>query len=178
MYRVVDKVVSNGRGDGLDENGEQVFLDSTQALPRRPYCSGVLPTILPNCKIINMATQEIVHPQRLAQLQGILPTYDISINYSSLSVRVLADMAGNAMAGWSFSMSSTCVFGTSGTPPSVRLNLRLSIKFGRIIRRSAFVAEYGSMDFSDVEAVSPRPPPVKKGRYLSPLEELLSLDPS
>ena len=68
MYRVVNKVVSNGRGDGLDENGEQVFLDSTQALPRRPYCSGVLPTILPNCKIINMATQEIVHPQRLAQL--------------------------------------------------------------------------------------------------------------
>ena len=37
MYRVVDKVVSNGRGDGLDENGEQVFLDSTQAVPRRPY---------------------------------------------------------------------------------------------------------------------------------------------
>ena len=108
MYRVVDKVVSNGRGDGLDENGEQ--LDSTQALPRRPYCSGFLPAILPNCKIINMATQEIVHPQRLAQLQGILPTYDISINYSSLSVRVLADMAGNAMAGWSSSMSSMCVF--------------------------------------------------------------------
>ena len=178
MHRVVDKVVSNGRGDGLDENGEQVFLDSTQALPRRPYCSGVLPTILPNCKIINMATQEIVHPQRLAQLQGILPTYDISINYSSLSVRVLADMAGNAMAGWSFSMSSMRAFGTSGTPPSVRLNLRLSIQFGRIIRRSAFVAEYGSMDFSDVEAVSPRPPPVKKGRYLSPLDELLSSDPS
>ncbi len=172
------KVLSNGRGDGLDENGERVFLDSTQALPRRPYCSGVLPTILPNCKIINMATQEIVHPQRLAQLQGILPTHDISINYSSLSVRVLADMAGNAMAGRSFSMSSMCVFRTSGTPPSVRLNLRLSIQFGRIIRRSAFVAEYGSMDFSDVEAVSPRPPPVKKGRYLSPLEELLCLDPS
>jgi hypothetical protein len=54
MYFVVDQLVSNGSGSGETGGGQRVYLDASQALPRKPISFDVLGVILPGSKFIDM----------------------------------------------------------------------------------------------------------------------------
>ena len=179
MYSVVDKLVCDGRGNGIDSASNlPVFLECSQALLRKPWSVGVVPTILPGSKIANMSNHRILAPQILATFMGIVSSLDVRLVFGQ-SPRLLADLCGNAMAGWSFGEALILSFSTSSTKCCYRSSARISNKYGRLLQRSFLACEFGSFYF-DVASddSSDEEPPDAKRREVGPssaLDVLLSL---
>ena len=109
------------RGSGLSK-GRKVYLDSSQAADRKPWCCGHLSCILPGSKMIDLAAPRILSSSHLLRLQGVLPSLDFKLDYDCVSERTGADMAGNAMSGHCFGNAVITLFTNSRFKPRTRIS--------------------------------------------------------
>ena len=177
MYFVVDQLVSNGSGSGETGGGQRVYLDASQALPRKPISFDVLGVILPGSKFIDMHTKKLIHPRTLANLMGVVSSFDVSLQavLGSVSLRLLADLCGNAMCGWSFGECVLQAFATSTSRCRFRASVRAYLKFGALLEAAFNRVRHDADSCNHCDSLDSLVAPPKRRKTNSALGDLLSL---
>ena len=106
-------------------NGDiSVFIDLSQALGRRSYQFRKLGCILPGSNFLkyraDLSVCRILSGTHLLRIQGICNSLDHAIDYTVVPERCRADLAGNAVNGWSCAEHLITAFGSSTTRPQFR----------------------------------------------------------
>ena len=122
---LIDKVFCADRpGSGMIGD-ERILLDLSQAVNREVMQTKFFPCILPGSKMLDMSSCTLYSGYTLLRLQGLVSSTDYILDYSCISERVAASLAGNAMAGWGYGTSFLTQLRTSHSKPITRICNRL-----------------------------------------------------